>query len=339
MKTKVGIIGLGTVGGGVYDLSVERDDFEVVKVLNRSHEKYAVHGVEPFKTANGIDEVVEGSDVIVETVGGIELPFEIVEKSLNAGKDVVTANKELMAEKGVELLELARRKGKNLLFGASVGGGMPVLSLLRYHACGEITRIYGILNATSNFVLSKMSEGISFEASLKTAQNNGYAEADPTDDVEGLDAARKLAIMCAAVTGELPDANSIPRTGLVLDRELVGWLEDDGMAVKPIVYMEKREDGIELWVGPAAVERGSRIGSTCGTENCIVVEGTHVNSFLSGSGAGRNPTAFAVLHDLVSIINGEAVGFNFKKAGFKILKSEFEEVEKVKILKFSSFQL
>ncbi len=334
-KLKVGIVGLGTVGGGLYEISKNNREFEIAKVLNRSQEKYRIHNVESRLIANDLKELLNNVDLVVETVGGVEFSSEVVRNALKLGKHVVTANKALIARDGVELLKLAKNVGKFLLFGASVGGAMPVLRNLKYHSIGKILRVYGVLNATSNFVLSKVMEGMRIEEAVHLAQIEGYAESDPTDDLSGMDAARKLAIICASITGSLPKVKSIPTISLNTSERVIKYVEEMRMVIKPLAYMEVKDEGVELWVGPAAVPRRSRIGITQGTENCLIVEGENGVNSISGMGAGKNPTAFAVMADIISIARGEAFWFDFDNTHLNILKSKLENVENVKIFKSS----
>lgn len=330
---KVGLIGLGTVGGGFYSIAKNREEFQITKVLNRSEKKYATYHVPNKIIANDLFDLIKGVDIVVETVGGIDFPNEVISRALIDGKDVVTANKALIATKGDELLELAKKNGRKLLFGASVGGGMPVLQNIQYHSLGKITRVYGILNATSNFVLSKMSEGLSMIQAIKIAQEKGYAEQDPNDDISGMDAARKLAIICAYITGKLPDLKNISVNPLQINQEQMSYVEDAKMVVKPLIYMSIENGETKLWVGPAAVSQDSKIAEVHGTENCLIVEGESGINSLTGIGAGRNPTAFAVMADVISIAKGNAPLPYFKKdKSLNISEPSFKEVKGVKII-------
>ncbi len=332
-KIKVGIVGLGTVGGGFYDISKNSDDFEIVKVLNRSSIKYETHDVKKYQIASGLEDLIDNVDVVVETVGGTDFADKVVRSALKSRKHVVTANKALIAENGVELLNLAKSVKKLLLFGASVGGGMPVLKNLEYHNLDGISRVYGIINATSNFVMSKLSKGMGFEEAIRIAQKEGYAESDPGDDISGKDAARKLAIICAFITGCLPKLESIPITPLRIDKNTIKTFDEMGMSIKPLVYFEIKSEGAELWVGPAAVPKKSRLGITEGTENCLIVEGKSGINSISGTGAGKNPTAYAIMADVISIARGETRSVSFNDTPINVLESHFETVKNVKILK------
>ncbi len=330
---KIGIVGLGTVGGGFYNMAKNRKEFQITKLLNRTEEKYAAYNVPTEMIANDLYDLIEGVDIVVETVGGIDFPNELISRALTNGKDVVTANKALIADRGDKLLELAKEKGRKLLFGASVGGGMPVLQNIQYHSLGKITRVYGILNATSNFVISKMSKGLNMSEAIKTAQEEGYAEQDPSDDISGMDAARKLMIICAYITGKLPSLENVSINPLQINREQMSHVEKAKMVVKPIVYMNIKDGEIELWVGPAAVAHNSKIAKVDGTENCLIVEGESGINSLTGMGAGRNPTAFAVMADVISIVKGNALLPCFKKdKDLNVSEPNFKEIKGVKIL-------
>ncbi len=328
---RVGIIGLGTVGGGFYEISRKRKEYRITKVLNRSSKKYLLHQVPKPMVAEDVDELITDIDVLVETVGGIDFPYEVVTKALNAGKDVVTANKALIASHGEELVKLARKRGAKLLFGASVGGGMPALRYVKYHATGKIIRIYGILNATSNFLLSKASKGMTFKDAIALAQREGYAESDPTDDVEGIDAARKLAIICGVVSGILPEVDKIPKSSVCINMLDFEYAKRLKATVKPLVYLEFENDSLKMWSGPVAIPEYSRLSNVSGTENCLVVEGENGTSFLSGIGAGKNPTAFAVMADVIDAVNDVSFNVEFRKKTCEINQPNFEEFRNLKI--------
>ena len=330
---RVGIVGLGTVGGGFYDLAKDRDEFEIHKVLNRSEVKYRLHGVEKSQIAKNVDEMIKDVDIMVETVGGIDFAYALVQKALKNGKDVVTANKALIASKGVELTMLAKKHNVNLLFSASVGGGMPALRNVNYHSHGRIERVYGILNATSNFVLSKMSEGVNFQQAIAMAQKAGYAEQDPSDDILGIDAARKISIICGMISGKIPVLENICVKSIELKEEVFTYAKKLESIVKPMVYLSF-EDEIKMFVGPLAIPRYSRIAHVNGTENCLVIEGESGMNFISGVGAGKNPTAFAVMADVLSIIRGETYHVDFKDyERSKIAEPDFEEFEGLKLFR------
>ncbi len=330
---KVGLVGLGTVGGGFYDISKKRKEFQITKILNRSERKYVTHYVPDEMIASDLHDLIERVDIVVEAVGGIDFPNKVISQALISGKDVVTANKALIADKGDELLKLAEKMGRKLLFGASVGGGMPALLNLQYHSLGKVTRVYGILNATSNFVLSKMSQGMDMSRAVKIAQEEGYAEQDPSDDISGMDATRKLAIICAYITGKLPNLKGIFVNQLQINQEQISYVESMEMVVKPIAYMKIKSNGIELWVGPAALSKNSKMAKTNGTENCLIIEGESGINSLTGVGAGRNPTAFSVMADVISIAKGNATLPYFKKdETLNILEPAFKEIKGVKII-------
>ncbi len=328
---RVGIIGLGTVGGGFYDISHERKEYKIVKVLNRSKEKYTLHGVRTSEIARNVEEVIQESDIVVETVGGLEFPYEVVTKALKSGRDVVTANKALIASYGEELIGLAKENGVKLLFGASVGGGMPALRFVKYHSVGKVKRVYGILNATSNFLLSKVTKGLSFEEALQLAQRQGYAESDPTDDIQGMDAARKMAIVCGIVWGMLPDAERVPKSSIYVESSYFEYAKKLRLSIKPLVFLSFEEGELKMWSGPVAVPESSRLADINGTENCLIVEEENGINFLSGKGAGKNPTAFAIMADVLDVVNDVNFTVEFHKRLGKINAPRFENFGGLKI--------
>ena len=331
---KIGVVGLGTVGGGFYDLAIDRKEFQISKVLNRSQNKYHLHNVPTSKIASNVEELIDNVDIVIETVGGTDFAYELIMESLEKGKDVVTANKALIASKGVEILGLAKKRGRKVLFSASVGGGMPALRNVRYHSFGKIKRVYGILNATSNFVLFKMSRGMSMEKAIEIAQQEGYAEQDPTDDIMGMDAARKISIICGMITGKLPQIEKIPIKPINLGADELAYAKRLESVIKPMVYLSLEEKKMKIFVGPLAIPSYSRIAEIDGTENCLVIEGESGTNFISGVGAGKNPTAFAVLADVLSIINEETYRFEFNGyVSAKLDAPAFEEFKSLKIFR------
>ncbi len=309
---RIGIVGLGTVGGGFYELAKERREFVIHKVLNRSESKYLVHNVKSQAIAKNIQDLIEEVDIVVETVGGTDFAYKLIKEALKKGKNVVTANKALIASKGVEIMRLAEKNNAKVMFGASVGGGMPALRNLKYHSYGKIKKLYGILNATSNFILSKMANGMPMEEAVKIAQEKGYAEQDPSDDINGLDAARKASIMCGLVSKRIPKLESFtiePITNVNVKK--LEYAKKLKSVVKPIIYISF-EEKIKMFVGPVAIPKYSRIARVDKTENCLVIEGESGINFLSGVGAGQNPTAFAVMADVLSIINDENMNVDFE---------------------------
>lgn len=318
---RVGIAGLGTVGASV------------VRILDRQGEVIAQRGGRPVQVVaisardktkdRGFDlsrfawfddpvELARSADVdcVVELVGGAEgTALKTVETALSLGKHVVTANKALLAKHGMALAKLAEQKGVALAFEASVAGGIPVIKTLREALPGNrISRLYGILNGTCNYILSRMElEGLTFAECLKDAQRLGYAEADPTFDVEGFDTAHKLAILTSLAFGTQVDADAIYVEGISsitpLDLTMAAEL---GFRIKLLGVAERTEAGIEQRVHPTMVPRSSSIAQVMGVTNAVTIDADAVKELtLIGPGAGGDATASAVVADIADVASGK----------------------------------
>ena len=327
-KCKIGIIGFGTVGKGVYKILKSDIDTHpilkeieiskiVVKNLSKKREiKYEENLLIDDPNLLIYDPEI---DVIVEVMGGIKLAKDIILKSLNAGKSVVTANKAVMARFGKEIHEAASRNGVYILFEAAVCGGIPIIEpLKRSLKSNQIKKMTGIINGTTNFILSKMSkEQADYEESLKLAQKLGYAEIDPSADVEGHDAADKISILTELAFGGKINREEIATEGInniyLKDIEYANKL---GFEIK-LLALSEREDSnyhadslpLNAWVGPTLIPKTHPLASIEGVNNAILVEGNPIGEImLYGPGAGSGPTASSVVSD---ILNLRAV--NFKK--------------------------
>ncbi len=254
--------------------------------------------------------------VVIETMGGKGAAYRFTKALLEAGKSVVSSNKELVAYYGDELLSIAEAKGVSYRFEASTGGGIPIITPLSDSlAANDITEIRGIVNGTSNYILTEMQKGGSFEAALREAQAKGYAEADPTADVEGIDACRKICILAAMAFGTLFSPESVETQGISkITPEDIRAAEDAGCAIKLIASAKKDENGrIALSVRPERVPPTDMLYNVSGVYNGISVYGNAVDCvFFYGPGAGSLPTASAVIGDVVRIAKGEG---SYKSAG------------------------
>jgi homoserine dehydrogenase len=255
-----------------------------------------------------IEDVLNSDvDIVVELVGGLDPAGEWVKKALEAGKSAVTANKKLIAFHGIELEKLARAKGGFLLYGAAVAGGIPVIPGLQQGLAGDqITRIEGILNGTCNFILSKMEDGAEFATVLKEAQALGYAEANPTEDVDGYDARAKLVILSRLALRADLDPEEIPCRSITevaaIDFE---YARELGCTIRQISRAEVRNGDVLASVGPMLVPKDSPLAWSRGTENTVLVGGRYGGDVVfSGHGAGGHPTAVAVVSDLINIAHG-----------------------------------
>ncbi len=309
---KIAILGFGTVGSGVAEVldknqsELRRRTGEAVEVkyilLRRElpDSPYASSIVHDFSQIENDPEV----SVVAECIGGCGAALDFVRRALRAGKHVVTPNKALVAEHGLELVELARQHDRNFLFEASVGGGIPVLRPLTFCLCGNrIEEIHGILNGTTNYILTKMiDEGLAFEDVLRDAQTKGYAEADPSADVDGADACRKICILAALAFGKHVYPDRIYTQGIRgISPEDVRGAEMLGRKIKLLGRALRREDGrLTLYVSPHLVAKGTPLAGVSDVFNAILIRGNAVGDVMFyGQGAGKLPTASAVVSDIV----------------------------------------
>lgn len=310
---KVAVMGYGTVGSGVAEVIenhaksiTKRTDgemLEVAKILDLRDfpdDKHADLFTKNFNDILNDPEI----KVVAETMGGVNPAFDFTTKLLKAGKSVVTSNKELVAQKGLELLETAKANDVNYLFEASVGGGIPIIRpMAQCLTANNIEGIAGILNGTTNFILTKMIEdGMTFEDALKLAQDNGYAEKDPTADIEGFDACRKVCILASLAFGKHVYPNQVDTEGITnITLEDVSYIQSANGVIKllgQIKYIS--DDKIAAFVSPAVVFNGSQLASVSGVFNAILVRGDAVGDVcFYGQGAGKLATASAVVADMV----------------------------------------
>lgn len=310
---KVAVMGYGTVGSGVAEvIDTHKDviskrsggiELEVAKILDLRDFPGDKHEGELTKDFN---EILNDPEIMVvaETMGGINPAYDFTMKLLKAGKSVVTSNKELVAQKGLELLETAKEYGTNYLFEASVGGGIPIIRpMSQCLAANHIEGIAGILNGTTNFILTKMIEDdMSFDDALKLAQENGYAEKDPTADIEGHDACRKVCILASLAFGKHVYPSQVETEGISnITLEDVSYIHSANGVIKllgQIKYID--ENNIAAFVSPAVVYNGSQLASVRDVFNAILVRGDAVGDVcFYGRGAGKLPTASAVVADMV----------------------------------------
>ncbi len=294
----VGLLGFGTVGSAFATLLTERAAH--IEALTG---RLPVLG-EPLTTSKGnFSHILESSELIVELIGGITPAREYVLTALRAGKHVVTANKQLLSQHGEELFEAARASGAQLRFEATVAGVVPVIRVLSESLAGaHVERIHGIVNGTTNFILSEMTHGSSYEQALAEAQQQGYAEADPSDDVSGRDAAAKMAILARLAFGTPVHIDQVPYEGIEqLQTDDLQYARELGLGLKLIGTAERRDGGISVRVHPAFLYSGHPLASVNGPFNAVTVESDAITEItMSGPGAGGRQTASAVLGDLVS---------------------------------------
>ena len=309
------IMGFGTVGGGVAEvLRMNADSIAgklgeplnlkyILDVRDLSATPYADKAVKDFAILENDPEL----DVVVESIGGAKIALEFTRRCLLAGKHVVTSNKELVASHGRELLEIAREKNVNYLFEASVGGGIPLLRpLFQCLAANQIQEIAGILNGTTNYILTRMvKDGASFADALKEAQAKGYAEADPTADVEGLDAGRKICILSDLAWGKEVRPEDISVQGIsAIDLKDVAIASGAGYRIKLLGRALKLEDGRQAaFVSPHLVPESSPLATVDDVFNAVMIRGNAVGDVMFyGRGAGDLPTASAVMGDVLDAL-------------------------------------
>ena len=313
---QVGLLGLGTVGGGTLTV-LRRNREEITRRAGRAIvvRMAAVRNLEKARQFAGAELELTGDpftvvshpeiDIVVELMGGYELTLELVLKAIENGKHVVTANKALLAMYGNEIFAAAQKKGVMVAFEAAVAGGIPIIKALREGlTANRIEWIAGIINGTSNFILSEMRDkGSSFDAVLREAQALGYAEADPTFDIEGIDAAHKLTIMAAIAFGIPMQFSKAHTEGISkLTRGDIAYAEELGYRIKLLGITKRTPAGIELRVHPTLIPAKRLIANVEGVMNAILVKGDAVGATLYyGAGAGAEPTASAVVADLVDV--------------------------------------
>jgi homoserine dehydrogenase len=313
---KIAILGLGTVGGGTFDV-LTRNAVEISRRAGRAIQIVAVGARNPERAIKRMSDVAipvmslvdavasPDVDVVVETLGGYEPAKSLILKAIANGKHVVTANKALLAMHGDEIFSAARAKGMIVAFEAAVAGGIPIIKALREGlVANRIEWIAGIINGTTNFILSEMrSKGLSFETVLADAQAKGYAEADPTFDIEGIDAGHKASILAAIAFGIPLSFDKAHIEGITnIQPQDIRYAEEMGYRIKLLGIARRREKGIELRVHPTLIPTKRLIANVEGVMNAVLVKGDAAGATLYyGPGAGASATASAVIADLVDV--------------------------------------
>jgi homoserine dehydrogenase len=326
MKIRVGLIGLGTVGSGVLDLlEMHREfftrdlgfDFEVTALCSRSQarlDRFAAKAKGAFRTQKPLELVARPDvDVVLEVAGGEEQPRAWVEAAFAAGKHVITANKALLAKHGKDLFPLAEKSGCFLLFEAAVGGGIPIIRTLQEaFIANDIHGLACIINGTCNYILTEMTrKKLPFASALKAAQELGYAEADPTFDIEGTDSAHKVALLASLCYGKYVDYASMTVEGITTISDVdIAMAEEMGFAIKLLgIVSQNREGDIQANVYPALLEKKHQLATVDGVLNAVFIKTSAVGPILlTGAGAGMLPTASSVISDLVSLARQLATG-------------------------------
>ena len=313
---KIGMLGLGTVGTGVYKVLKSQQEemlpklgarVELKKILVRNVEKAAAKVDDPSIITTSFEEIANDPEIeiVVEVMGGKQPAMNYILACLDAGKNVVTANKDLVASEGKKILATAKRNGKDFLYEASVAGGIPIIRPVKQClAANHITELMGIFNGTTNFILTKMSqEGMEFGDALRLAQDMGYAEADPTADVEGYDAGRKIAIMASIAFNSRVTFADVYTEGITnITAKDIKYAEAMGCTIKLLGVAKNTESGIEVRVHPMLIPSDHPLATVNDSFNAVFVHGDAVDdAMFYGRGAGEFPTASAVMGDIIDV--------------------------------------
>lgn len=327
-KVKIGLVGCGTVGGGVVKLLQKQGEdyrhrfgphIELAKVCSRTRSKIEALGVPDACIVDDYREIIEDPeiDIVVELVGGTGFAADVVLDALHAGKNVVTANKALLATRGAEIFGAADAGSGSVSFEAAVAGGIPIVGPLKRDLTGNrIDSVLGILNGTTNYMLTRMrDEGVSYDEVLKEAQELGYAEAEPSADVDGLDAAAKIALLCSIVFNSRVTLDDVHAEGIrTIDPLDFRVARDNGYEVKLLAIGHRTEQGIDVRVHPAMLPVSHPLASVDGVYNAVFVSGDPIGDVMFfGEGAGEGATSSAVMGNIIDaarcIDEGSPVGF------------------------------
>ena len=314
-EIKAALLGAGTVGGGVYKLVERRAaempdkvgaELKITKVLVKNLQKKR-EGIPSEVLTDDWEGIIHDPEIsiVIELMGGVEPARTYILQALEAGKNVVTANKDLLAEHGQELMEAAERNHRDLCFEAAVGGGIPIIRPLKECLAGnEITEVMGIVNGTTNYILTKMTqEGWDFDDALKEAQRLGFAEADPTADVEGLDAGRKMAILASIAFHSRVTFKDVDVKGITkITAKDIQYAKEFGYTLKLLGVARNEEGKMEVGVSPMMIPSTHPLANVNDSFNAVFVHGDAVDdAMFQGRGAGEFPTASAVVGDLISV--------------------------------------
>lgn len=318
---KVAIMGFGVVGSGVGEI-LRRDAEAIAKKTGEKIEVSHILDLREFPDSEfkcftkDFNDILNDKNVetVIEVMGGVKPAYDFTKQLLSAGKNVVTSNKELVATHGTELFKVAREHGVNYMFEASVGGGIPVIKpMVSCLSANEILEISGILNGTTNYILTQMiKNGRSFDEALRGAQENGYAEKNPSADVDGIDTCRKIAILASLAFGKCVDCSKIQTRGISgVTLEDVKYAEMLGFVIKLIGYTRREENGVYAVVSPMLIEKSDPLAGIDDVFNGVKINGSFVGDVMFyGRGAGMLPTASAVVADIIDVMENR--GKNLK---------------------------
>jgi homoserine dehydrogenase len=340
----IGMIGLGNVGSGIWRVLEKKkseikafpwDILEIKKIGVRDIKKERQVKVPPELLTQDVDSIINSPDIdiIIEVAGGKEEGFKIISKAINAGKHIVTANKDVIASYGTELFRLAKEKNVRIYFEASVGAGIPIIRVLREDlVANSIQELRAILNGTSNYILTRMSDaGEDFESALATAQRLGYAEPNPANDIKGIDAAYKLTILASIAFNAYVAPSDIYVEGIdkVTSRD-IEYAHELGYEIKSLAIARRHSDGLELRVHPTMIPRTSMLAAIRGVYNGIYLVGDAVGPMMFyGRGAGSLPTASAVVSDLCDLARSLRDGANTQYESLLLARASIKPMEKL----------
>ena len=340
----IAVLGAGNIGSAVLTRLQELDD----KVLKLDLKKVLVsdiskeRGVSKDLLTDNFDDILndDSIDLVIEVLGGVDPGKEYIKSLLEKGKAVITANKDIIADCGQELITLAEENNTCLYFEAAVAAGIPVLKPLIESLRGEeLTKVLGIINGTSNYILTSMEEGSTYEDALSTAQELGYAEPDPTNDVEGMDAKYKAMILSLLCFGVSPNDDSVFTEGISnITKEDFDWADRLDKTIKLVAQIDSNENGFNARVHPVLIDKKHPLAAIRGALNAVVAEGENIDQLVfSGPGAGANPTASAVMGDVLSAchqLNSDQSNW-YPLREYKGENKNFEDVESSMFIRLS----
>lgn len=306
-KLRIGLFGFGVVGEGIYRVLTEKSNLncEIAHICIKDSSKSRSAPSHLFGTEHSTILDDPSINVVVELIDDADAAFQLVKQAMLSGKSVVSANKKMIAEHHAELIELQQKTNTSFLYEAAVCGSIPILrNLEEYFDNDLLQHVTGIVNGSTNYILTQMSQqGSAFETSLRQAQENGFAESDPTLDVEGMDAAYKLSIICLHAFGKLVDSKSILRKGITSIKPIdLKFAREKGLVIKLIASTLNHGEGLQAMVIPSFVPKGNSLSSVMNEYNGLLIGSTLADEqFLYGKGAGRYPTSSAVLSDISAL--------------------------------------
>lgn len=340
----IGVLGYGTVGSGVVELFEKNTDIIKKRINEEINVKYILD-IKDFKgdkfenkIINDFNKILNDKEItiVAEVIGGATIAYEYTKALLKSGKSVVTSNKELVANRGTELLQIANENNVKYLFEASVGGGIPVIQpIIESLVANNINEIIGIMNGTTNYILTKMKkENITFQRALEQAQELGYAESNPYADIKGYDVCRKICILSSLAYGVKIDPEKVNVKGIQeIKLEDINEAEKAGYVIKLIGYSHRKEDKIEVFVSPCVIKKSHPFANVEDVYNAILINGDATdNVIFYGKGAGKFPTASAVCADIIKCINNDKfIKFDWKEKQVNIVEPKLKLLDSLNL--------